>query len=131
MPFTAGAKARVDILAAAEWIAKYSPSTAYVERAQAFPGQGVVSIPMVLVEGSVWKRQLRLPGKDKERQGNVRCNCSPAPTRAACAETRSWKGRSRTPHNCKLGARFHKRRAQQNQEKKRKDDERLMKIWRE
>jgi len=86
MPSTGtGAKARVDIIAAAEWIAKHAPSTAYVERAQAFPGQGASSgfsygravgaleavvalcaIPMILVEASVWKRQLRLPGKDKE-----------------------------------------------------------------
>jgi crossover junction endodeoxyribonuclease RuvC len=80
-----GAKARVDIIAAAAWIAKHSPSTAYVERAQAFPGQGassgfsygravgaleaaivLCSIPMILVEASVWKRRLHLPGKDKE-----------------------------------------------------------------
>jgi len=86
MPSTGtGAKARVDIIAAASWIAKHAPSTAYVERAQAFPGQGASSgfsygrsvgaieavvalcaIPMILVEASVWKRQLRLPGKDKE-----------------------------------------------------------------
>ena len=58
---------------------------AYVERAQAFPGQGASSgfsygravgaieavmalctIPMILVEASAWKRRLRLPGKDKE-----------------------------------------------------------------
>ena len=38
-----GAKARVAIIAAAQWIAKHSPSTAYVERAQAFPGQGASS----------------------------------------------------------------------------------------
>ena len=80
-----GAKARVDIIAAAQWIAKHSPSTAYVERAQAFPGQGassgfsygravgaleavvaLCSIPLILVEASIWKRKLHLPGKDKE-----------------------------------------------------------------
>jgi crossover junction endodeoxyribonuclease RuvC len=86
MPATGtGAKARVDIIAAAEWIAKHVPSMAYVERAQAFPGQGASSgfsygratgsieavvtlcqIPMTLVEASVWKRRLHLPGKDKE-----------------------------------------------------------------
>ena len=86
MPSTGtGAKARVDIIAAAEWIAKHSPSTAYVERAQAFPGQGassgfsygravgaleaivaLCSIPLILVEASLWKRKLHLPGKDKE-----------------------------------------------------------------
>jgi hypothetical protein len=80
-----GAKARVDILAAAQWIAKHAPSTAYIERGQAFPGQGASSgfsygravgaieatvtlcrIPMIPVEASVWKRRLNLPGKDKE-----------------------------------------------------------------
>jgi Holliday junction resolvasome RuvABC endonuclease subunit len=80
-----GAKARADVIAAARWIAKHAPSMAYVERAQAWPGQGASSgfsygravgaveatvalcqIPMVLVEASVWKRKLRLPGKDKE-----------------------------------------------------------------
>ena len=80
-----GAKARVDIIAAAQWIAKHAPSTAYVERAQAYPGQGassgfsygravgaieavvaLCSIPLILVEASAWKKQLRLPGKDKE-----------------------------------------------------------------
>jgi Holliday junction resolvasome RuvABC endonuclease subunit len=80
-----GAKARVDIIAAAEWIAKHAPSIAYVERAQAFPRQGASSgfsygravgaieavvtlcrVPMILVEASSWKRQLHLPGKDKE-----------------------------------------------------------------
>jgi crossover junction endodeoxyribonuclease RuvC len=86
MPSTGtGAKARVDIIAAAQWIAKHAPSTAYVERAQAYPGQGassgfsygravgaieavvaLCSIPLILVEASAWKKQLRLPGKDKE-----------------------------------------------------------------
>lgn len=86
MPSTGtGAKARVDIIAAAQWIAKHAPSTALVERAQAFPGQGassgfsygravgaieaavtLCSIPMILVEASAWKRKLHLPGKDKE-----------------------------------------------------------------
>ena len=86
MPVTGtGAKARVDIIAAAEWIAKHAASMAYVERAQAFPGQGassgfiygravgaveavvaMCSVPMVLVEASGWKRRLHLPGKDKE-----------------------------------------------------------------
>ena len=81
-----GAKARVDINAAANWITKHTPSMAYVERGQAFPGQGASSgfsyagravgaieavvalcrIPMTLVEASTWKRRLHLPGKDKE-----------------------------------------------------------------
>ena len=38
-----GAKARVDVIAAAKWIGKHAPSAAYVERAQAFPGQGASS----------------------------------------------------------------------------------------
>jgi crossover junction endodeoxyribonuclease RuvC len=80
-----GAKARVDILAAAQWIAKHASSTGHIERGQALPGQGASSgfsygravgaieatvtlcrIPMILVEASVWKRRLNLPGKDKE-----------------------------------------------------------------
>jgi crossover junction endodeoxyribonuclease RuvC len=79
-----GAKARVDTVGAAQWIAKHSPSTAFVERAQAFPGQGassgfsygravgaieaivaLCSIPLILVEASAWKRRLHLPA-DKE-----------------------------------------------------------------
>jgi crossover junction endodeoxyribonuclease RuvC len=86
MPSTGtGAKARVDIIAVSSWIAKLAPSTAYIERAQAFPGQGASSgfsygravgaieatialcqIPTILVEASGWKRRLHLPGKDKE-----------------------------------------------------------------
>jgi crossover junction endodeoxyribonuclease RuvC len=86
MPSTGtGAKVRVDIIAAAEWIGKHAPSTAFVERAQAFPGQGassgfgygravgaieavvaLCSIPLILVEASAWKKRLHLPGKDKE-----------------------------------------------------------------
>jgi crossover junction endodeoxyribonuclease RuvC len=80
-----GAKARVDVIAEAQWIGKHAPSTAYVERAQAYPGQGassgfsygraagaieaaitLCSIPMTLVEAASWKRRLHLPGKDKE-----------------------------------------------------------------
>jgi crossover junction endodeoxyribonuclease RuvC len=86
MPSTGtNTKARVDIIAAAQWIAKHAPSIAYVERAQAYPGQGrssafsygrsvgaieatiaLCQIPMILVEAAVWKRRLHLPGKDKE-----------------------------------------------------------------
>jgi crossover junction endodeoxyribonuclease RuvC len=80
-----GAKARVDIIAAAQWIKSHNPAVAFIERAQAFPEQGassgfiygraagaieavvtLCSIQMTLVEASVWKRQLNLPGKDKE-----------------------------------------------------------------
>jgi crossover junction endodeoxyribonuclease RuvC len=86
MPSTGtGAKARVDVIAAAEWIGKHGPSIAYIERAQAYPAQGASSgfsygratgaietvialqrIPFVLVEAGQWKRKLHLPGKDKE-----------------------------------------------------------------
>jgi crossover junction endodeoxyribonuclease RuvC len=86
MPTTGtGSKARVDVIAAANWIARHSPSLACVERGQSFPGQGISSaflfgrvvgaieaavilcrIPLSLVEASTWKRQLHLPGKDKE-----------------------------------------------------------------
>jgi crossover junction endodeoxyribonuclease RuvC len=80
-----GRKARVDVLAAAKWIAEHAPSVAYVERAQAFPGQGASSgfsygraagaietvaalhrLPVMMVEPAAWKKKLRLPGKDKE-----------------------------------------------------------------
>jgi len=80
-----GAKTRLDVIATADWIAKHAPSMAYVERAQAFPGQGRSSafvygrvagaveaavslcrVPMTLVEAAGWKRKLQLPGKDKE-----------------------------------------------------------------
>lgn len=86
MPVTgSGAKARVDAIACAEWIARHTPSVCYLERAQAFPGQGTSSgflygrsagaieatvalcrVPLIMVEASVWKRKLHLPGKDKE-----------------------------------------------------------------
>jgi crossover junction endodeoxyribonuclease RuvC len=86
MPITGtGAKARLDVIATAAWIANHAPSMAYIERAQAFPGQGRSStfvygrvagaveaavslcrIPMTLVEAAGWKRELRLPGKNKE-----------------------------------------------------------------
>jgi Holliday junction resolvasome RuvABC endonuclease subunit len=80
-----GAKARVDVIAASEWITKYAPSQAYVERVQAFPLQGRSSafhfgrstgaietivmlcrIPTTWIEPSSWKRKFHLPGKDKE-----------------------------------------------------------------
>lgn len=86
MPVTgSGAKARVDVIAASAWIAGHAPSTAFVERGQSFPRQGISStflygravgaietvvalsnVPLMLVEPAVWKRKLRLPGKDKE-----------------------------------------------------------------
>lgn len=85
MPVTGtGAKARVDVIAAAEWIARHAVSAAFIERAQAFPGQGsssgfvygrstgaietvvaLLRIPYSFVEAGSWKRKLHL-GKDKE-----------------------------------------------------------------
>jgi crossover junction endodeoxyribonuclease RuvC len=85
MPCTgSGTKARVDVIAAAEWIAKHAPSTAYIERAQAFPGRGArsgfvygrsVGSSIELSSHSTafltasskpqWKRRLHL-NKDKE-----------------------------------------------------------------
>ena len=112
MPATGtGAKARVDIIAAAQWIAKHAPSMAYVERGQAFPGQGASSgfsygravgsieaavtlcqIPMTLVEASVWKRRLHLPGKDKEaaRQRAMQL----WPSQHALLALKKWHGRA-------------------------------------
>ncbi|MFZ2141542.1 MAG: hypothetical protein WAV78_32240 [Xanthobacteraceae bacterium] len=112
MPATGtGAKARVDIIAAAQWIAKHAPSMAYVERGQAFPGQGASSgfsygravggieaavtlcqIPMTLVEASVWKRRLHLPGKNKEaaRQRAMQL----WPSQHALLALKKWHGRA-------------------------------------
>ena len=80
-----GAKERVDVLAIQKWIEQHRPALAFIERAQAMPKQGASSgfkygkatgalestialsgIPVEIVEPSVWKRALRLPGKDKE-----------------------------------------------------------------
>jgi hypothetical protein len=65
MPSTGvGAKARVDIIAAAKWIGKHAPSAAYVERAQAFPGQGASKLADSLMAGPLapsrqWSRCAR------------------------------------------------------------------------
>jgi crossover junction endodeoxyribonuclease RuvC len=80
-----GAKARVDGIAAADWIKAKAPAVAFCERAQAWPGQGasfgfsygrsaaaietvvaLCAVPLTLVEAGKWKRKLHLPGKDKE-----------------------------------------------------------------
>jgi len=80
-----GAKERVDVLAIRNWIARYQPVHAYIERAQAMPKQGASSgfkygravgaieamlacceIPMTVVEPSAWKKLQQLRGKDKE-----------------------------------------------------------------
>jgi crossover junction endodeoxyribonuclease RuvC len=80
-----GAKERVDVRAFANWITQHGPALAFVERAQAMPKQGassgfkygratgaleaaiiLCSIPLEIVEPSMWKRSFRLPGGDKE-----------------------------------------------------------------
>jgi crossover junction endodeoxyribonuclease RuvC len=86
MPITGtGAKARVDVIAAAEWVARHAVSAAFIERQQAYPRQGLSSafifgrstgaieavvallrIPYTFVESAGWKRKLHL-GKDKEQ----------------------------------------------------------------
>jgi crossover junction endodeoxyribonuclease RuvC len=90
-----GRKARVDVTAAAKWIAEHAPSGCFVERAQAFPGQGASSgflygrsagaieavvallkIPLQFAEPSVWKRKLKL-GRDKEASRQRALNLFP------------------------------------------------------
>ena len=80
-----GAKERVDVAAIRNFIARHKPIRALIERAQAMPKQGassgfkygracgaieaavtLCSILVKIVEPSVWKRRLHLPGKDKE-----------------------------------------------------------------
>ena len=80
-----GAKERVDVAAIRNFIDRHQPIRALIERAQAMPKQGassgfkygravgaieaaitLCSIPVEIVEPSVWKRFWRLPGKDKE-----------------------------------------------------------------
>jgi crossover junction endodeoxyribonuclease RuvC len=112
MPVTGtGPKARVDIIATAEWIAKHAPSMAFIERAQAYPGQGassgfsygravgaveavvaLCSIPMTLVEPSIWKRTLHLKGKDKEGARQRALQLFPA--QHALLALRKWHGRA-------------------------------------
>jgi crossover junction endodeoxyribonuclease RuvC len=79
------AKERVNVHAVQEWILRHSPFRAFIERGQAMPRQGASSgykfgravgaieatvalcnVPLEIVEPSVWKRALRLKGKDKE-----------------------------------------------------------------
>jgi crossover junction endodeoxyribonuclease RuvC len=80
-----GAKERVDVATIRNFIDRHKPIRALIERAQAMPQQGassgfkfgratgaieaaitLCSIPVEIVEPSVWKRFWRLPGKDKE-----------------------------------------------------------------
>jgi Holliday junction resolvasome RuvABC endonuclease subunit len=79
------AKERVNVHAIQEWILQHGPHRAFIERGQAMPRQGASSgykfgrsvgaleatiarcaVPLEIVEPSVWKRTLRLKGKDKE-----------------------------------------------------------------
>ncbi len=79
------AKERVDVLAIQDWIKRYAPQHAFVERAQAMPKQGSSSgfkygrsvgsieaviacceIPLTIIEPSMWKKFHGLHGKDKE-----------------------------------------------------------------
>jgi crossover junction endodeoxyribonuclease RuvC len=79
------AKERVDSAAIRNFIERHKPVHALIERAQAMPKQGassgfkygravgaieaaiaLCSIPLEIIEPSVWKRHWRLPGKDKE-----------------------------------------------------------------
>src|SRR5215472_3816919 len=80
-----GAKERVDVAAIRNFVDRYKPTRALIERAQALPKQGassgfkygratgaieaaitLCSIPMEIIEPSAWKRFWKLPGKDKE-----------------------------------------------------------------
>jgi crossover junction endodeoxyribonuclease RuvC len=79
------AKERVNVHAVQEWILRHGPFRAFIERGQAMPRQGASSgykfgravgaieatvalcnVPLEIVEPSVWKRALKLKGKDKE-----------------------------------------------------------------
>jgi Holliday junction resolvasome RuvABC endonuclease subunit len=79
------AKERVDVAAIRDFIDRHQPVRDLIERAQAMPKQGassgfkygratgaieatitLCSIPVEIVEPSVWKRFWRLSGKDKE-----------------------------------------------------------------
>jgi Holliday junction resolvasome RuvABC endonuclease subunit len=80
-----GAKERVNVHAVQEWILQHGPHRAFIERGQAMPRQGASSgfkfgrsvgaleatialcaVPLEIIEPSMWKRALRLKGKDKE-----------------------------------------------------------------
>jgi crossover junction endodeoxyribonuclease RuvC len=80
-----GAKERVDPIAIRDWVLAHRPDLAFIERAQAMPGQGASSgfkygrsvgaieaaimladVPLTIVEPSAWKKFHSLRGKDKE-----------------------------------------------------------------
>jgi crossover junction endodeoxyribonuclease RuvC len=79
------AKRRVDAVAVQEFLLKHRPEHCFIERASAFPKQGVASvfkygaavgalytvvtlcaIPLGVISPAEWKRGMRLQGKDKE-----------------------------------------------------------------
>jgi Holliday junction resolvasome RuvABC endonuclease subunit len=79
------AKHRVDTIAVQEFLLKHRPEHCFIERASAFPKQGVAlvfkygaavgalyavitlcAIPLSVVSPAEWKRGMRLQGKDKE-----------------------------------------------------------------
>ena len=80
-----GAKERLDAIALRDWLMRYQPHHAFVERAQAMPKQGASSgfkygraagaieaviacceIPMTVIEPAKWKKAYHLRGGDKE-----------------------------------------------------------------
>src|SRR5262245_13567051 len=80
-----GAKERVDSIAIRDLIDTHKPARALIERAQAMPKQGtssgfkygravgaleavvaLCSVPLEIVEPSVWKKHFHLRGRDKE-----------------------------------------------------------------
>jgi crossover junction endodeoxyribonuclease RuvC len=80
-----GAKERVNVHAVQEWVLHHGPQHAFIERGASMPRQGVAStykfgrsvgaleaiialcnVSLEIIEPSMWKRALRLKGKDKE-----------------------------------------------------------------
>jgi hypothetical protein len=91
-----GAKQRVDAIALQQWLLDHGPHRAFVERAGVMPRQGIASgfkfgratgaieaiitvcnIPLEFIEPSLWKRALRLRGKDKEGSRQFALNLFP------------------------------------------------------
>jgi crossover junction endodeoxyribonuclease RuvC len=79
------AKERVNVHVVQEWILQHGPARCFLERGQALPRQGsssgykfgravgaieatvaLCNVPLEIIEPSMWKRALRLKGKDKE-----------------------------------------------------------------
>jgi crossover junction endodeoxyribonuclease RuvC len=79
------AKERINVHAIREWVLQHNPARCFLERGQAMPRQGASSgykfgravgaieatialcnVPLEIIEPSMWKRALRLKGKDKE-----------------------------------------------------------------